>query len=146
MSDWDNVTVLKKHAPRPTVARTQAAVNAARREGAVVDTERRSTVANRGHHVDTDHRRIAALDRSDDVQAPSTVNLSVGKAIMQARQAKGWTQKDLAVRINEKNTVVNEYESSRAIPNQQILGKLERALGVKLRGKAIGQPLHPPKK
>ncbi|KAI8322838.1 MBF1-domain-containing protein [Martensiomyces pterosporus] len=146
MSDWDDVTVLHRNAPRATVARSQGAVNAARREGAVVDTERKGSVANRGHHVDTDHRRIAALDRSDDVKAPTTVNLSVGKAIMQARQAKGWTQKDLGVRINEKNTVINEYESSRAIPNQQILGKMERALGVKLRGKNIGEPLHPPKK
>lgn len=36
---------------------------------------------------------------------------------------------------------VNEYESGKAIPNQQVLGKLERALGVKLRGKNIGEPL-----
>jgi len=36
---------------------------------------------------------------------------------------------------------VNEYEAGKAVPNQQILGKLERALGVKLRGKDIGSPL-----
>lgn len=36
---------------------------------------------------------------------------------------------------------MNEYESGKAIPNQQVLGKLERALGVKLRGKNIGEPL-----
>ena len=36
---------------------------------------------------------------------------------------------------------VNEYESGKAIPNQQVLGKLERALGIKLRGKNIGEPL-----
>jgi len=44
-------------------------------------------------------------------------------------------------RINEKPQVVNEYESGKAIPNQQIISKLERAVGVKLRGKDIGQPL-----
>lgn len=35
----------------------------------------------------------------------------------------------LLQKINEKPQVVNDYEAGRAIPNQQILGKLERALG-----------------
>ncbi|CAG8529920.1 9504_t:CDS:2, partial [Dentiscutata heterogama] len=37
---------------------------------------------------------------------------------------------------------INDYEMSRTIPNQQVLAKLERVLGVKLRGKNIGEPLH----
>jgi putative transcription factor len=37
--------------------------------------------------------------------------------------------------INEKPQVIQEYESGKAIPNQQIIVKLERALGAKLRGK-----------
>lgn len=45
------------------------------------------------------------------------------------------TQKDLATKVNEKPSVINDYESGRAVPNQQVLAKLERALGVKLRGK-----------
>ncbi len=32
-------------------------------------------------------------------------------------------------KINQKPQVINDYEAGRAIPNQQILGKLERALG-----------------
>lgn len=54
-----------------------------------------------------------------------------------ARLAKepAMTQKDLATRVNEKPSVINDYESGRAVPNQQVLAKLERALGVKLRGK-----------
>lgn len=57
------------------------------------------------------------------------------------RQAKSWTQADLAKQICEKQTVVNEYESGKAVPNQQILAKMERALGIRLRGKERGQPL-----
>lgn len=73
--------------------------------------------------------------------------MSVSKTIQQARQAKGLTQKDLATKINEKPTVVNEYESGKAVnPNQQILMKMERVLGVKLRGKDVGAPLGGPKK
>lgn len=43
--------------------------------------------------------------------------------------------------MNEKPQIVNEYEAGKAIPNNIILGKLERALGIKLRGKDIGKPL-----
>lgn len=66
---------------------------------------------------------------------------SVGKIIGQTRQAKSMTQKDLAVRINEKPSVIQEYESGKAIPHAQILSKMERVLGVKLRGKDIGNPV-----
>lgn len=69
------------------------------------------------------------------------MNASVSKAIQDGRRAKEWTQKDLATRINEQQKVVNEYESGKGTPNQQVLAKMERALGIKLRGKDIGQPL-----
>lgn len=85
-------------------------------------------------HQGTDHQRIAKLDREDDVAPPPKVSATVGKIIGQARQAKGMTQKDLAVKINEKPSVIQDYESSKAIPSPQILAKMERNLGVKLRG------------
>ena len=47
---------------------------------------------------------------------------------------KGLSQKDVAQKINEKPSVIQDYESGKAIPSPQILGKLERTLGVKLRG------------
>jgi putative transcription factor len=56
------------------------------------------------------------------------------KAIQQARMEKGLSQKDCAQKINEKPSVLQDYESGKAIPNTQILAKLERVLGVKLRG------------
>jgi putative transcription factor len=40
--------------------------------------------------------------------------------------------------MNEKPQVVNEYESGKAVPNPSVLGKMERILGVKLRGKIEG--------
>jgi putative transcription factor len=36
--------------------------------------------------------------------------------------------------INEKPQVIQEYEAGKAIPNNQIITKLEHVLGVKLRG------------
>ena len=46
------------------------------------------------------------------------------------------SQKEVAQKINEKPSVLQDYESGKAIPNAQILAKLERTLGVKLRGKS----------
>uniref|UniRef100_A0A8C0KMS8 Endothelial differentiation-related factor 1 n=1 Tax=Canis lupus dingo TaxID=286419 RepID=A0A8C0KMS8_CANLU len=69
------------------------------------------------------------------------VTLEVGKVIQQGRQSKGLTQKDLAMKINEKLQVIADYESRRAIPNNQVLGKIKRAIGLKLRGKDIGKPI-----
>jgi len=51
-----------------------------------------------------------------------------------ARMDLKLSQKDVAQKINEKPSVLQDYESGKAIPNPQILAKLERTLGVKLRG------------
>ncbi|KAJ1817530.1 multiprotein-bridging factor 1 [Coemansia sp. RSA 2671] len=142
MDDWDRETVLRKPKARATVIRNQSELNAAARQGAIVETLRASNVANKAHHVDTDHRRIAQLDRSDDVKPPEKVNLSVSQAMRKARADKGWSQKELATKINEKESTVKDYEGGHAIPVQQILVKIERQLGVKLQGKKdIGMPL-----
>ncbi|OAY83019.1 Multiprotein-bridging factor 1a [Ananas comosus] len=66
-----------------------------------------------------------------DERVPSELK----RNIMQARLDKKLTQAQLAQMINEKPQVIQEYESGKAIPNQQVISKLERALGVKLRGK-----------
>lgn len=59
------------------------------------------------------------------------------QAIQTARMELKLSQKDVAQKINEKPSILQDYESSKAIPNPQILGKLERVLGIKLRGKPL---------
>ena len=41
-------------------------------------------------------------------------------------------------KLNVKPSVVNDYEQGKVIPDNAVLGKMERALGVKLRGKPDG--------
>ena len=53
--------------------------------------------------------------------------------LMKARLEKKLTQAQLAQQINELPKVVQDYEAGKAVPNPAIIGKLERALGVKLR-------------
>ncbi|KAG8903452.1 multiprotein-bridging factor 1 [Tulasnella sp. 403] len=66
------------------------------------------------------------------------------QAMQKARMDLQLTQKDVAQKINEKPSVIQDYESGKAVPSPVVLGKLERALGVKLRGQDIGKKLDPP--
>ena len=36
-------------------------------------------------------------------------------------------------KVNEQASVINSYEAGKAVPSNQVLAKLERQLGVKLR-------------
>ena len=137
-SDWDSVTVLRKKAPKAAAMKTQQAVNLAQRKGIPVETSKKFNAATNkkpGTSLNT-----AKLDRETEELHHNTVGLDVGRLIQQGRQAKEMTQKDLATKISEKIQVVNEYEAGKAIPNQQVLAKLERTLGIKLRGKDKGKP------
>ena len=154
MSDWDSTTIIGRRAraggsggssgPRTNVARTQAQINQARREGMVLEVSKKYATGNA--RSDVEGQRLTMVDRETDIVKPKKLDASVGRTIARVRTEKKMTQKDLATKINEKPTVINDYESGRAIPNQQILGKMEKALGVKLRGKNIGEPLFAKKK
>jgi len=144
---WDSKLVIGQRArPRAAVAASNSSLNAARRSGAVVAVDRKVAGGSNKAHQGTDHQRIAKLDRDNEVAPPPKVNPSVGKAMQTARLELKLSQKDLAATVNEKVSVLQDYESGKATPNPQILGKLERALGVKLRGKDIGKKLETPGK
>lgn len=117
--------------PRQQVAGKSSAqqIAALKRTGDVV-TERKTA-----HHTgEAAHMR--KLEESTEDFKHATVDRSLAQAISQARQAKKLTQKQLATAINEKPQVIQQYEQGSAIPNPQVLSKLDRALGVHLpRGK-----------
>ncbi|XP_010719410.1 endothelial differentiation-related factor 1 [Meleagris gallopavo] len=115
------------------------AVLAAQRRGEDVETSKKWAAGQNKQHFIT--KNTAKLDRETEELHHDRVPLEVGKVIQQGRQSKGMTQKDLATKINEKPQVIADYESGRAIPNNQVMGKIERAIGLKLRGKDIGKPL-----
>merc|ERR1719461_1084714 len=111
----------------------------ARRQGAAISTEQK--YGGGGNRQGGTHLNTAKLDAETEELKHKQMDLSVGKLIAQGRQAKEMSQKDLATKICEKPQVVTEYEQGKGIPNQQILSKMERALGIKLRGKDKGKPL-----
>ena len=108
MSDWDSVTVIGQKArvggggPRETVARTQAQVNAARRSGLVVGTEKKYGSANTKSNPEG--QRLTKLDATDDVVAVKKVDQSVGKAI-QKLDKKKFTQKIWPPKLMKNQTL-----------------------------------------
>ncbi|PIO25071.1 hypothetical protein AB205_0007160, partial [Aquarana catesbeiana] len=144
------------------------AITAAQRKGDEVETSKKWSAGQNKQHTIT--KNTAKLDRETEELHHDRVPLEVGKVIQQGRQTKGLTQKDLATapftwggggvggttallyrrscsgirslaRINEKPQVIADYECGKAIPSNQVMGKIERAIGLKLRGKDIGKPL-----
>ncbi|XP_031104748.1 multiprotein-bridging factor 1b [Ipomoea triloba] len=132
--DWEPV-VIRKKAPTAAARKDEKAVNAARRSGAEIETIRKSNAGTNKAASSSTSLNTRKLDEDTENLAHQKVPTELKKAIMQARQDKKLTQSQLAQLINEKPQIIQEYESGKAIPNQQIIAKLERALGAKLRGK-----------
>ncbi|KAK7342435.1 hypothetical protein VNO80_25387 [Phaseolus coccineus] len=132
--DWEPV-VLRKKAPTAAAKKDEKAVNAARRSGAEIETQKKYNAGTNKAASSSTSLNTKRLDEDTENLTHEKVPTELKKAIMQARMDKKLTQSQLAQAINEKPQVIQEYESGKAIPNQQIIGKLERALGTKLRGK-----------
>ncbi|KAM0915255.1 hypothetical protein ACQ4PT_007117 [Festuca glaucescens] len=127
--DWEPVVVRKK-LPNAAAKKDEKAVNAARRAGADIDISKKHNAGtNKAAHSGTS-LNTKRLDDDTENLAHERVPSDLKKGIMQARMDKKLTQAQLA-----QPQVIQEYESGKAIPNQQIIAKLERALGTKLRGK-----------
>ncbi|RWR86469.1 Helix-turn-helix type 3 [Cinnamomum micranthum f. kanehirae] len=164
--DWEPV-VIRKKAPTSAAKKDEKAVNAARRSGAEIETVRKSAAGTNKAASSSTSLNTRKLDDETENLAPAagtnkaassstslntrklddeTENLAhdrvpteLRKNIQQARMDKKLTQSQLGQLINEKPQVIQEYESGKAIPNQQIITKLERVLGVKLRG--LSEPI-----
>lgn len=127
--DWTTVTLTKKPKNPKAVPTTAGGLAQAKAAGHVV-AERKETTNRSAHAAPTGNLR--KLEESTDVFEHRTVNRNLAQALSQARQAKKMTQAQLATAINERPQIISQYESGQAIPNPQILNKLDRALGTHL--------------
>lgn len=130
--------------PRPTSAGSrpknlsEKEANAAMRQGQVEIVKKEHLSFN--HHSAGPGANAKKLDEDHETLKVKTIDRNISAMIQRVRQQKEWKQEDLAKAINEQKSVVTEYENGKAIPNEQVLVRMEKALGVHLRGVKAGQP------
>lgn len=130
--DWTTVVITKSNKAK-TAGLSQAQIVAQEKKSGNVSTQKKvGGGENKSVHQGTTAAHLAKLENSNDEFKHSTVNRNLSQAIQQARLARQMTQKQLATAINEKPQVIQQYESGQAIPNPQVINKMERVLGIHL--------------
>lgn len=56
--------------------------------------------------------------------------MSIGTKVKQYREAKNWSQDDLAMRLDTTQTTISNIESDKNIPNSLLLNKIAKELEV----------------
>ena len=74
--------------------------------------------------------KMAKIDNETENTKVTRVDKKLSTQILEGRKAKGWTQKELAGRLNMKPVDIQKYENGSAIPNPQQVSKIKRLLGI----------------
>ena len=129
--DWNTVSFGTRPQSAASSHQKQQTLRDAQRTGGQIETTAKhgggknsglSAAAVEANRLDAD------TGEGSHAKVPTELKL----ALQKARTAKGITQKQLATQLNMQPQIVNEYESGKAIPNNAIIAKFEKALGCKL--------------
>jgi putative transcription factor len=74
-------------------------------------------------------RRPAALPEESEYD----LALDFPDRIRKARESRGWKREELARKINEKLSIIEKLEKGKMRPDDALISKLEKALGIRLR-------------
>lgn len=133
--DWETVTFTKSAKQKAAGLSSAQAVAQGKMTGAIATEKKFGAAENKSAHSGSGIG-LKKLEESTEEFKHASVGKELSKSIAQARLAKKMTQAQLATAINERPQVIQQYEAGQAIPNPQILNKLDRALGIHLpRGK-----------
>lgn len=80
-------------------------------------------------------RPVGIVGRASVVKAPEVSEVVVSEyaqLIRSAREKSGMTQKDFAMKLNEKESVIHKLENGQFVPPISMARKLEKMLHVKL--------------
>ncbi len=98
---------------------------------------KKKETSNRTQVVERLQARERRMHTKDIYQEEETVDLAPDypDRIKEARMARDWKQETLAAKLNEKVSVISKLEAGTMRPNDSLIKKLEKELGIKLREK-----------
>lgn len=70
--------------------------------------------------------------RAKPIETENVLALDYGKVVRRERERLGLSQKDLAQKLNERESIVRQIEQEHIKPDGKTIQKIERLLGVKL--------------
>lgn len=111
--DWKPVVLTKKPTSKPNPTKEKFAISGVNKNFNTQGT---------GKKIDPD---------DDEIKKPPTVGYNIGKQIAQARNLKKLTQKQLASQMNITIQDVQLNENGKALKNNGLLSRFEKALGTK---------------
>lgn len=131
VQDWEPVVFRKKF--KPSELKSKDVVTQAQRTGKQVITNEKDKT-----REDRDRFRKLEADLNPNEEpaklaALPTLSKTSQQAMIQARVAKGYTQVTLANAINEPSKVIQDLENGKVVNNNNLLTKVNRILGTKLR-------------
>ena len=121
----------------------EKASNQALQSGGSIDVSKKMTSGNVNHSGPG--KNAKKLDDDHENLKHKQVDHNLRANIQKGRQLKNWNQTEFAQKIAERPSVVQEYENGKAIPNEQVLVRMEKALGLHLRGAKAMEPMEPKK-
>ena len=126
--DWNTITWNKTNEKRKDETKEQQ-IKRLQRNGSnsVITTTKNS--GNKQNILSVDKDKLRKIDKEEETFILPKVSLSMGKKIAQLRCEKKLSQKDLAMKLSLNVKIIQDYESCKAIPNPNIINKLESILG-----------------
>ena len=126
--DWKPVTWDKRY-EKPKGMTDKAFLNDQKRKGNVTQVVKTTSV---NHNKDAMNVNTRKLD-NEEMPVIKTVGMEMGKRISQARCEKKITQKELANLLSLPQKTIQECENGKGVYNAQIINKLERYFGKRIR-------------
>jgi putative transcription factor len=126
--DWEQVTWNKTNERKKGETKEQQIKRLQKNGSSSVVTLNKNS-GNKQTTLNVDKDKLRKIDKEEDTFVLPKVSLSMGKKIAQLRCEKKLTQKELAFKLSLNIKIIQDYESSKAIPNPNIINKLESILG-----------------
>ncbi len=126
--DWEPVIIR-----RPLRSKKEQLLHAQRNRQPLDTFKKYSAGKNKQSTPSLSTRKLESVDTSEDPLQLPQISKETAHRILSERTKKGWSRKDLAMKLNVSESVVTQYENGTAIPNPRLLQKMSTLLGIPLK-------------